>query len=189
MGNNYVLKVIMLGDGGVGKTDILKQFMGKKFRDEHLMTIGADFVIRDMIIGEDKIKFEIHDLAGQDTFKSVRARFYRGAMGGLCVFDITNKESFIALTKWIEELWRYCGRGIVPIILLGNKMNLKLKRIISLESMKKYADALSKKTEQYGFIVHAMDISTETGDNIELAFETLGKQIIEGLQNGTIMLK
>lgn len=189
MGKAYNLKITLLGDGAVGKTSLKNRFMGRGFRREHLMTIGADFAVYEKQYGEDKITFQIWDLAGQDTFKSVRARFFRGAMGGLCVFDVTRSESFMNVTRWIEELWRNGGRGVVPIILLGNKADLRDDNCVSPKQADAFAEALTKKTQQYGFDVHSLDTSAKTGYNVDQAFDTIAKQIIESLEKGTMKLQ
>lgn len=184
----YFLKVTLLGDGAVGKTSLRNRFMGKGFRMEHLMTIGADFATYDRELDGNKVTYQIWDLAGQDTFRSVRARFFRGTMAGICVFDITRKESFMNITRWLTELWKNSGRGVVPIILLGNKADLRDKNCVPEEKPPEYAASLSLKTKKYGFSVHYMDTSAKTGLNVNEAFDYIGKQIIEGLKKGTIKM-
>ena len=188
MSQSYFLKVALMGDGAVGKTSIRNRFMGRGFRTEHLMTIGADFATYDFQIDSSKATFQIWDLAGQDTFKTVRARFFRGSMAGLCIFDVTRKDSFMNLTKWIEELWRNSGRGIVPIIILGNKSDLRDNKSIPVEQGEKYAQAISGKTARSGFQVQYLDTSAKTGQNINEAFYTIGKQIIAGIHSGKMKL-
>ena len=177
-----------MGDGAVGKTSIRNRFMGKGFRSEHLMTIGADFASYDFPIDDNKTTFQIWDLAGQATFASVRARFFRGAMAGLCIFDVTRKDSFMNLTRWIEELWRNNGRGIVPIIILGNKSDLRDKNSVPVEQAQKYVEAISQKTKNNGFSVHYLDTSAKTGLNINEAFTTIGRQVITALASGNLKL-
>ncbi len=188
MSQSYFLKVALMGDGAVGKTSIRNRFMGRGFRTEHLMTIGADFATYDFQIDSTKVTFQIWDLAGQDTFKTVRARFFRGAMAGLCIFDVTRRDSFMNLTSWIEELWRNSGRGIVPIIILGNKSDLRDDKSVPVDQAKKYVQAISGKTARNGFNVHYLDTSAKTGQNINDAFYTIGKQIIKGIQSGKMRL-
>ncbi|MHA2090173.1 MAG: Rab family GTPase [Candidatus Kariarchaeaceae archaeon] len=189
MSTKYFLKVTLLGDGAVGKTSLRNRFMGKGFRTEHLMTIGADFATYDRNLEGHNVTYQIWDLAGQDTFRSVRARFFRGSMAGLCVFDVTRKDSFMHITKWIEELWKNSGRGVVPIILLGNKADLRDRHSVPSPQADQYAQALSAKTNKYGFQVYYMDTSAKTGLNVNEAFDQIGKQVIEGLQQGRIKLK
>jgi small GTP-binding protein len=189
MSQSYFLKLALMGDGAVGKTSIRNRFMGRGFRTEHLMTIGADFATHDFNIDGNKVTFQIWDLAGQDTFRTVRARFFRGAMAGLCIFDVTRRDSFMNLTRWIEELWRNNGRGIVPIIVLGNKSDLRDGKSVPVEQAEKYSQAITQKTIKSGFSVHYLDTSAKTGQNINEAFYTIGKQIMEGLHSGKLSLK
>ncbi|MHA2248878.1 MAG: GTP-binding protein [Candidatus Kariarchaeaceae archaeon] len=188
MATKYFLKITLMGDGAVGKTSLRNRFMGKGFRTEHLMTIGADFATYDRPLDDNNVTYQIWDLAGQDTFRSVRARFFRGSMAGICVFDITRKDSFRNITRWIEEIWRNSGRGVVPIILLGNKADLRDKNSVPDKQAKQYAEQLSGKTKKYGFQVHYMDTSAKTGLNVNEAFDQIGRLVIEGLKKGTIKL-
>jgi len=188
-GSNYFLKLALCGDGAVGKTSLRNRFMGRGFRDEHLMTIGADFATYEKDIDGAKTTYQIWDLAGQDTFRTVRARFFRGAMGGMLIYDCTRPQSFMNLTRWIEELWRNSGRGVVPIVILANKADLRDSDSVSIEKGRKYAAALSQKTKAQGFEVIHMETSAKTGLNVEDAFMTIGRQIIKGLSDGTIKLK
>ena len=106
----YFLKIVLLGDGAVGKTNIRKNYLGQGFTKDHLMTIGADFAAADKVLQiEDKeynITFQIWDLAGQGTFNQVRSMYYRGVFGALVVFDVTRKNSFDNLSSWIKELYK-----------------------------------------------------------------------------------
>jgi len=186
--SNFFLKVALCGDGAVGKTSLRNRFMGRGFREEHLMTIGADFATYDSEIDNQKITYQIWDLAGQDTFRTVRARFFRGAMGGLMVYDVTRPQSFKNITRWIEELWRNSGRGVIPIILLGNKADLRDSDSVAIEQAERYAQALTQKTKDRGFVVHHMETSAKTGLNVEDAFLQIGKQIKTGLEEGRMKL-
>lgn len=186
MATDYFLKISLLGDGAVGKTSLRNQFMGRGFRTEHLMTIGADFAAYEKNIGEHKVTYQIWDLAGQESFRSVRARFFNGSMGGLMVFDVTRKDSFMNVTRWIEELWKNSGRGIVPVTLLGNKADLRDKNSVSNEQAERYANALTNKLKKKGFTIKFMETSAKTGLNVEEAFLELGTQVIDGLKTGKI---
>jgi Ras-related protein Rab-2A len=194
MSNNYFLKICLLGDGAVGKTSLREQFMGRGFRKEHQMTIGADFASYERTLTasdgrEFNVTFQIWDLAGQETFQGVRARFFKGSLGALVVYDVTRPESFMNLTKWIEELWRNNGRGILPIVLLGNKADLRDGKSVSEKKSVEYAQAISNNTRKNGFDVQYMNTSAKTGLNVEKAFDTLGLVIIDMLQKGAMKIQ
>ena len=183
---NQFFKISLLGDNRVGKTQIRKRFMGRGFRKEHLMTIGADFAIKGQTLTTGEYAtFQIWDLAPGNTFRSVRSRFYSGSMGALIIFDQNIPSSFMGLTKWIVELWTNSGRGVIPFVLLGNKQDLGYDDLITRDMVEQYANAISNKTEiRYGFRVKYFETSVITGLNINEAFDFLGRLIIKARKKG-----
>ncbi|MHA2253454.1 MAG: GTP-binding protein [Candidatus Kariarchaeaceae archaeon] len=183
MSGKFILKMSLLGDGAVGKTSLRKRFMGQGYRDEHLQTIGADFAAKHTEMeynGKQRtVTFQIWDLAGQQRFESIRSRFFQGSMGGLCIFDITREDSFKNIPRWIEELWKHNGKGVVPIVLIGNKSDLRDRSSVSEKRAKEYCQEMTKRTSQYGFDVVYIETSAKTGLNIEQAFESMGRKIID----------
>jgi small GTP-binding protein len=176
---SYMVKVVLIGDAAVGKTSIRQRYLGKGFQREHLATLGADFAATTRNIDEFNIKYQIWDLAGQPMFKNVRPRFFKGCFGSLAVFDITRKDTFQNLTSWIEELYRYSGRGVVPVIILANKTDLKEEREVSIKDAKEFVKKLNEKTKEHSIENFFLETSAKTGLNIEKAFEILGQYIIE----------
>lgn len=164
-GHSYFIKIALVGDEGVGKQTVRDSMLGRGFRTEHLMTIGADFASTEF---EMKFKKELHKftfqvwtLASQNYFKTVRQRFIRGVFAGLIIFDISNENSFMNLTKWIEELWKSCGRGIIPIAIVGNKSDLRHSNpqnypLVERKRIMNYCEAISNKI---GFPVPYIEIS------------------------------
>jgi len=174
----YVLKVVLIGDGAVGKTSIRNRYMGYGFTTSHLMTLGADFSLTEREIVPNEIwKFQIWDLAGQEMFQQVRARFYQGAMGALLVFDITRKETFFNMTNWLNELYRYNGRGVVPVVVLANKADLRNRKSVKMKDVESYVKKLNERTKPFGVVNYALETSAKTGLNVDKAFELLGKVI------------
>lgn len=178
----FNLKVALLGDGAVGKTSLRKRFMGKGFSGQHNMTIGADFATINKEIGGDTAIYQIWDLAGQKSFQAIRGRFYKGVYGGLVVYDVTRPESFNSIPKWIEELWRHNGIGKVPVIILGNKSDLRDKNSVPIVKGQEYA---TKMTQAMGneFSVEYRDTSAKTGENVDDAFEILGRQVMNFMKS------
>ncbi|KFG46412.1 GTPase RAB7, partial [Toxoplasma gondii GAB2-2007-GAL-DOM2] len=98
-----LLKVIILGDSGVGKTSLMNQYVNKKFSNQYKATIGADFLTKDVVIDDKEVTVQIWDTAGQERFQSLGVAFYRGADCCVLVFDVTNPKSFESLQSWKEE--------------------------------------------------------------------------------------
>jgi len=112
-------------------------------------------------------------------FKNVRPRFYKGCFGSLAIFDITRKETFQNLTIWIEELYQYSGRGVVPVIILANKTDLKDEREVTIKEAKEFVEKLNEKTKEHSIENFFLETSAKTGLNIEKAFELLSQYIID----------
>lgn len=186
---DFFMKLVLCGDGAVGKTAIRERFLGRGFSSSYLMTIGADFASteKDVAIDEHnyKVQYQIWDLAGQTEFGSVRKTYYEGCFGSLMIFDITRPASFENLPSWINELWEHSGRGKVPIVLLGNKSDLKEKfpEHIRDSQITQYVSELNSSIGQAGFFVEYLETSALTGQNIEQAFDTLGKQVVSWIKS------
>ena len=176
------IKIVLIGDGGVGKTSIARRYLGHEFRHEYIKTIGADFYIKrtrykDPRFGNLLVEWNIWDLAGQPTFDQVRPLYYKGAKAALVVFDVTNVNSFYNVPKWITEFWKNVG-GVYPFVLVGNKIDLrdKVPNALPPEVGYKYAELASQKI---GITVPYIETSAATGENIDKAFEFLIKAILE----------
>ena len=158
--------------------------MGRGFTESHLMTIGADFAAKDMTInlgGTDyNVTFQIWDMAGQKRFADIRTRFYYGSYGGLCLFDINREDSFQNLNNWIEELWKYNAKEPkpLPLIILGNKSDLRDRNSIKVKRAEEYCQALSEKVKQYGFTVEYIETSALSGNGVDEAFKAIGEKIL-----------
>lgn len=126
---DFLFKIIVLGDGGCGKTALTVRFSQGYFQESYKMTVGVDFSVKLLEAAGRKAKLQIWDTGGQERFSFVRPLYYRGAMGALLVFDVTNRESFDHLPNWIEELESNAGK--VPFVLVGNKIDLD--RVVSSE--------------------------------------------------------
>ena len=185
---NFFLKISLLGDGAVGKTNLRRNYLGVGFTSDHLMTIGADFAAVDKTFEIQNKKFDvtfqIWDLAGQETFSNVRSMYYRGCFGGLLVFDRTRPTSFENLSHWIKEMEKNTGKGPVPLIVLGNKYDLieTADEVVDMEMINNYIEKMNEKSEKKRFTVDYLDTSALTGLNVDKAFETLGTSILKWLK-------
>ena len=138
MSHTYQFKYIIIGDAAVGKSCIMLNFLDKRFRPEHDLTIGVEFGSKIVEIKDIKVKLQIWDTAGSESFKSITRSYYRSAAGCLLVFDITRRESFANLTEWLNEA-RFNGNSSMSIILVGNKSDLEDQRVISYEEGLRFA--------------------------------------------------
>lgn len=175
-----VLKIALIGDGGVGKTAIRERYLGKGFKAQYLLTIGADFAMRDDKINGQAVRFQIWDLAGQQRFDAVREVYYKGSVGALLVYDVTRPDSYFNTPKWINELWSNNGRGRVPIVVVANKIDMRelSDDTVSPEQGRIFTDRLSNLTKPEGFRCHFIETSAKTGVNIQAAFSLLGTNIM-----------
>lgn len=136
------LKVIVLGDSGVGKTSILNRFVKQEFSQSYRATVGADFLFKEFTMDNKEISLQLWDTAGQERFQSLGNAFYRGTDCCLLVYDITNIESFENIMSWKKEFLERSGNENTnfPIILIGNKCDLTGDRKISIARAKEWAE-------------------------------------------------
>mmetsp|Transcript_94503 Transcript_94503/g.130185 ORF Transcript_94503/g.130185 Transcript_94503/m.130185 type:complete len:147 (+) Transcript_94503:48-488(+) len=140
--DNYdnLFKIVLVGDSGVGKTQLLSRFSRNEFTLESKTTIGVEFCTKTITNEDGKvIKAQIWDTAGQDRYRSVASAYYKGAVGALLVYDITKTESYENVSKWMEEIEKNGSESIV-LMLIGNKSDLAKSREISQEDAAHYAE-------------------------------------------------
>lgn len=172
----YLFKYIIIGDTGVGKSCLLLQFTDKRFQPVHDLTIGVEFGARMVTIDDKQVKLQIWDTAGQESFRSITRSYYRGAAGALLVYDITRRDTFKHLSRWLDEARQHSQSNMV-IMLIGNKNDLEHRRAVSTEEGKAFAD-------EHGLIF--METSAKTAFNVEQAFINTADKIHENIQSGVI---
>ncbi|MHA1862565.1 MAG: GTP-binding protein [Candidatus Thorarchaeota archaeon] len=167
----FRFKIVMLGDGAVGKTAMTTRFTQNFFEADYKRTIGADFAVKRMNIQDidAQITLQCWDLAGQPRFEFVRQGFYRGSRGGLLLYDVTRRRTFLNIDKWKEEAFENTGREI-PIVMVANKIDLVDDRIVTQKDGKTYA-------KENGFIY--VESSALTGENVEDAYVELCRKMVK----------
>ena len=136
------LKIIVLGDSGVGKTSLLNRFVTSEFSQTYKATIGADFMRKEIVIEEKHISLQLWDTAGQERFQSLGSAFYRGADACILVFDITMLKTFDSIISWKQEFLNQCGPSdpnTFPFMVVGNKCDLENDRTVSIAKSNQWA--------------------------------------------------
>ncbi|CAH1425697.1 ras-related protein RABA1f [Lactuca sativa] len=136
---DYLFKVVLIGDSGVGKSNLLSRFTRNEFSLESKSTIGVEFATRSIRVDEKIIKAQIWDTAGQERYRAITSAYYRGAVGALIVYDTTRHVTFENVERWLKELRDHSDSNIV-IMLVGNKADLRHLRAVSTEDAKTFAE-------------------------------------------------
>ena len=170
---DLLFKLILIGDSYVGKSNILLKYLKNQFNENSKTTIGVEFGTKNIIINNKRIKIQIWDTAGQERYRSITSAYYKGTKGALIVYDITRKNTFDNIDKWITDL-KLNGDKNICIIILGNKSDLIDKREINKN------DGI-KKAEMYKTAF--LETSALNGDNISKAFDELIEQIVINNKN------
>ncbi|XP_060192623.1 ras-related protein RABA2a [Lycium barbarum] len=158
---DYLFKIVLIGDSGVGKSNLLSRFTRNEFCLESKSTIGVEFATRTLQVEGRIIKSQIWDTAGQERYRAITSAYYRGALGALLVYDVTKPTSFENVSRWLKELRDHADSNIV-IMLIGNKTDLKHLRAVATEDAQSYAER-----EGLSFI----ETSALEATNVEKAFQ------------------
>jgi len=168
----YMFKIVLIGDGAVGKTSIRRRYMGEGFKTDFLATMGADFAYLKTKIDDYNIEWSIWDLAGQPAFRGVMKSYYKGAMGALAVYDVTQPKTLDSLDSWVTEVRELADTfSDLPVVLVGNKVDLRPEIPSSLKTMQGFVKSRSLKAD-------FVETSAKTGEAIEEAFTQLARKII-----------
>jgi len=174
-GGEFLFKLLLIGDSGVGKSCLLLRFSDGTFNESFISTIGVDFKIKTIELDGKKIKLQIWDTAGQERFQTITSSYYRGAHGIILVYDITDPRSFENIHKWLQEIETHSG-GAVLKLLVGNKCDLESQRAVPTAKGQEFADSL-----QIPFI----ETSAKDVVRVDEAFLMLIKNIRDQVQGSS----
>jgi len=138
MGETRNFKVVLLGEGCVGKTSLMLRYVSDKFNDAHLSTVQASFLSKKLTVDGVRVNLAIWDTAGQERFHALGPIYYRDSNGAILVYDITDRDSFDRVQNWVKELKKIVGDGIV-LVIAGNKCDLERQRKVTQEEAEAYA--------------------------------------------------
>ncbi len=166
--HKYSFKVVIAGDGRVGKTTLILRYVDKAFRELYIPTVGCQVSMKYLEYSpETQVKLHLWDLAGQDQFAKIREKFYQGSHGVIIVYDATNPKSFKNVEKWVLDMKKSLG-GLLPGFLIGNKIDLPAQ--VQKWDGKELADKLG-----LGFL----ETSAKTGENVDLLFQEMAMKLVK----------
>ena len=167
------LKILILGDSYVGKSNFIFRYIKNEYNGKHLASIGAEFKNTEVVVGSNKFRLQIWDTAGQKRYESITRSLFPKVQGFIVMFDITNEESFIGAKSWIKSIKDENGKNS-PILLIGSKSDLEDTRLIVLEDITKYVNEEN---------IKYIETSSKTGDNINKSISILCKLILESKES------
>ncbi|GAM19981.1 hypothetical protein SAMD00019534_031560 [Acytostelium subglobosum LB1] len=169
--NEYLFKIVIIGDSAVGKSNLLNRFTRNEFTEKTKATIGVDFGTKSIEIDGKVVTAQCWDTAGQERFRAVTSGYYRGAVGAMIVYDITSKISFKNVTRWLNEL-RENAEPDILIMMVGNKSDLETSREVSTQEAQSFAQSNK---------ISFLETSALNSNNVNQAFERLLKDIYSHL--------
>ncbi|CAF1562971.1 unnamed protein product [Adineta steineri] len=164
---DYLFKVVLIGDSGVGKSNLLSRFTRNEFNLESKSTIGVEFATRSIQVDKKTIKAQIWDTAGQERYRAITSAYYRGAVGALLVYDISKHGTYENVERWLKELRDHADANII-ISLVGNKSDLRHLRSVPSDEAKAFS-------EKNG--ISFIETSALDSTNVEQAFHTILTEI------------
>ncbi|KDQ12399.1 hypothetical protein BOTBODRAFT_112869 [Botryobasidium botryosum FD-172 SS1] len=173
---DFLMKFIVIGEAGTGKSCLLHHFIQNTFKEHSQHTIGVEFSSRTVMIGEKRIKLQLWDTAGQERFRSVTRSYYRGAAGALLVYDITNRASFLTLPKWLADARALASPQLVTV-LVGTKTDRDDERQVEWNEANAWANDND---------IHYLETSSLTDFQTELPFLLLARSILLAIESGAL---
>ncbi|XP_064605545.1 ras-related protein Rab-43-like [Liolophura sinensis] len=165
---DFLFKIVLIGDAGVGKTCVVQRFKSGTYVEKHGSTIGVDFTMKTLTIDGKLVKLQIWDTAGQERFRTITQSYYRSANGVIVAYDITKKMTFESLPRWLEDVKKYAGSNVVQL-LVGNKKDLEEMREVNVADAHAFA-------QQQG-MMDMLETSAKDNTNIDEAFLKMAKEL------------
>jgi len=160
---DYMFKLLIIGNSSVGKTSFLFRYADDSFTSAFVSTVGIDFKVKTVFRQDKRVKLQIWDTAGQERYRTITTAYYRGAMGFILMYDVTNEESFNAVQDWCTQIKTYSWDN-AQVVLVGNKCDLEDERVVSTERGKQLADQLG---------LEFFETSAKENINVKAVFERL----------------
>ena len=172
MNYDKTCQILLIGDSSVGKTSLIQRYANGIFKEEYLATVGLDFYTKQEAINNINVLVRLWDTAGQERFKSLTPNYFKNAEGVIITYDITSSQSFENLKFWINSIKTNLGEknNIIPIIIVGNKLDMEDMRDITREEAEKFA-----KENKYKYF----ETSAKTGEGVDDAIRDLVNQVLE----------
>ncbi|KAJ3597622.1 hypothetical protein NHX12_001140 [Muraenolepis orangiensis] len=164
---NFVFKLVLVGECGVGKSNLLSRFTKNQFTLDSRSTIGVEFSTQIIQLGRTSIRAQIWDTAGLERYRAITSAYYRGAVGALVIYDITKQPTYESVERWLSELYDHASPRVV-VMLVGNKTDLESNRCVTTEEAKHYA-------ENKGLLF--VETSALDSTNVQLAFNNVLSEI------------
>jgi small GTP-binding protein len=172
---HYIFKIILIGDANTGKTSLINRYITNSFMDRYICTVGVDFMMKTITYDGQTIKLQIWDTAGMERYKQITTSYYRGAQAAIICFDLTSKESFKSMNKWIDEFSLHYNPIFQKfIVIVGNKADLIDKRAVSLEEIEEFV-----KMNNYLYF----ESSAKTGEKVDELFQTIAQMLYKNYKN------
>ncbi|CAG9817519.1 unnamed protein product, partial [Phaedon cochleariae] len=160
---DYMFKLLIIGNSSVGKTSFLFRYADDSFTSAFVSTVGIDFKVKTVFRHDKRVKLQIWDTAGQERYRTITTAYYRGAMGFILMYDITNEESFNSVQDWVTQIKTYSWDN-AQVILVGNKCDMEDERVVSFERGKQLGEQLG---------VEFFETSAKENINVKAVFERL----------------
>ncbi|MFX1253899.1 MAG: GTP-binding protein [Promethearchaeota archaeon] len=181
---DFHANIVILGDTEVGKTALTKRYIGKKFQEKYFMTLGIDFMMINVNFAGENGKFRVWDLGGHQYFEEIRKSYYKGMMGGIIVYDVTRPESLLNIKVWIREIHDSIRFRPFPLIILGNKVDLRREGKTHLRE-EQGLELVAQLRRELGdaLAIEFLETSAKTGFNVSTAFKLLAGMLFYQWRN------